>query len=412
MKSRWFLVLFLSLTGCQFSQSPTENLLTGGPSLHAFPEVQGIGLVWNSYVLPYYTPAGRQNRNPVTYHILASENGPDELSRIAEVADNTFQFSSVGETPYWFAIEAEYDDGSTARSNIVMSSSSIAEVKAVSSLAALPFSSNYSVLASGFPLFQTVNSQSAFEIQSISPTESIQILTPGRAPSPHPTEDQFLYLSGPDNLINSPVNSNSLLLWNFADSSVIPLVVGEGYVDNPAWSHNGRRIVYLNSAGPGESTSIKIMNLDSTATSVSPVTTVNDRYSGGGIEGPNFPSFFPGREAIVIDVPSIDSSTIGRNILLKSLDGGLDSLLVQSPWVDTQPVVLPDGQTLIFVSDRAGSSAIWELNITSGRLRQLSGYVNHPVVSREYPLHWDSDGKTLWFTGIKEGKTACYQLNW
>ncbi len=410
MKSRWFLILFLSLTGCQFSEVPTESYLTGGPSLHAFPQAEGIKLIWNSYILPYFSPSDRQNSNLVSYHVLVSENGPNELSRIAEVDENTFQFSSVGEAPYWFAIEAEFDDGSTARSNIVMSSASLAEVRSISALESLEFSANYSELGSGFPLFQVINSQSTIEIHSFSPSESDQFLTDGRSPTPHPTEDQFLYLSDPDNLASSPGKSNSLLLWNISDSSVSPVVVGAGYVDNPAWSHDGKRIVYLSSAGPGEPTSIKIMNLDPTTINVSPITPVNDRYSGGGIDGPNFPSFFPGRESIVIDVPSIDSSTIGRNILLISLDGGLDSLLVQSPWVDTQPVVHPDGQTMVFVSDRAGSPAVWELEIKSGRLRQLSGNSNHPIVSREYPLRWDSDGKTLWFSGIKEGRTSSYQL--
>lgn len=410
MKNRWFLILILFLAGCQFSEPPSENSLTGGPSLHAFPQIEGIGLVWNSYILPYYVPSNDPDDGPVSYHVLVSETGPDELSRIAELEENTFQFSAVGETAYWFAIEAEYKDGNTARSNIVMSTSSSAQVTTVAALEPLEFSAEYSELASGFPLFQVINSQAALEIHSLSPTESSQILTLGKNPAPHPSKDQFLYLSDPDNLVNSPRNSNSLLLWNFADSSVNPLIVGAAYLDKPAWSHDGSRIVYLSSNGPGEPTSINIMNLDSTAIFSSPITSVNDRYSGGGIDGPNFPSFFPGKEAIVIDVPSIDSSTIGRNIFLKSIDGGVDSLLIQSPWVDTQPVVHPDGRMMVFVSDRAGSPAIWGLEFSSGKLSQLSGKSSDPIVSRDYPLTWSSDGKILWYTGTKAGKTSCYQL--
>lgn len=409
MKNRWFLILFLFLAGCQFSESPTENSLIGGPSLYAFPQVDGIGLAWNSYILPYYVPADQKNNDPVSFHILVSETGPNELSRIAEQEENSFQFSSIGETAYWFAIEAEYDDGSAARSNIVMSTSSLAHVTAVAPLESLDFSAHYSELASGFPLFQGMDSQGVLEIHSISPTESSQTLTFGRDPTPHPSKDQFLYLSDPNNLVTSPSNSNSLLLWNLSDSSVSPLMVG-AYLDKPSWSRDGSRIVYLSSTGPGDPTSIKIINLDSTAGSASPITSANDRYSGGGIDGPNFPSFFPDRDAVVMDVPSIDSSTIGRNIFLKSINGGIDSLLVQSPWVDTQPLVHPDGRTMVFVSDRAGSPAIWELEFSSGRLNQLSGKVNDPIVSRNYPLIWSLDGKILWYTGTKEGRTSCYQL--
>lgn len=412
MKNRWLFILVLLLAGCQFNSTPTEIFLTGGPSLRAFPQADGIGLVWNSYILPYYDPTDQQNNDPVGFHVLASETGPNELSRIEEIEENSYLFSSVGETPYWFAVEAEYGDGSIARSNIVMSSSSLAQVRPVASLEALEFSANYFELASGFPLFQQMNSQGVLEINSISPSETARILTSGRNPAPHPEQDLFIYLSDPDNLASNPSNSNSLLLWNIVDSSVIPLVVGAAYLDKPAWSYDGNRLVYLSSIGPGEPTSIKILNRDSTAALSSPVTSVNDQYSGGGIEGPNYPSFFPGKEAIVVDVPSIDSSTIGRNILLKFLDRNVDSLLIQSPWVDTQPAVHPDGQTMVFVSDRAGSPAVWELELGSGNLKQLSGKSSDAIVSREYPLHWSTDGNTLWYTGLTDGKTSCYQITY
>lgn len=412
MKNWCFLILILFLTGCQFNSTPPETLLSDGPSLRAFPQADGINLVWNSYILPYYTPTDQKNNDPVGYHVLASETGPNELSRIEELEENSYLFSSVGETPFWFAVEAEYGDGSIARSNIVMSSSSLAQVRPVATLEAFEFSANYFELASGFPLFQQMNSQGVLEINSIAPSESASTLTSGRNPAPHPKQDLFIYLSDPGNIASNPSNPNSLLLWNIVDSSVIPIVVGTTFVDKPSISRDGTQAVYLSSSAPGESTSINIIPLGTNSTPIALITSADDRYSGGGIDGPNFPSFFPEKSAIVVDVPSIDSSTIGRNILLKFIDRGVDSLLIQSPWVDTQPAVHPDGQTMVFVSDRAGSPAVWELEFRSGNLKQLSGRTSDAIVSREYPLHWSTDGNTLWYTGLKDGKTSCYQITY
>lgn len=409
MKNWWSIVLVLIFAGCQFNETPTELSLTGGPTLQAFPKADGIGLVWNNYILPYYVQSGEKN-TVVSYHILISEIGPGELSEIAEVTENAFGFSSSGESPYWFAIDAEYSDGSLARSNIVMSSSSLAMVTPINALESLEFSAGYSELLSGTSLFQTINSLGESEIKTMSPSGNISTLTTGRNPVPHPQLDQFLYLSDPDNLASSPSNTNSLLVWNGNDSSVIPLVYGSAYIDKPSWDHDGQRIVYLTSIGPGEPTTTKIVTLDITSTTVALLNTGINGYSGAGIVGPNYPSFFPEQNAIVMDIPSIDRGSIGRNILLKPIDGALDSLLVQSPWMDTQPSVHPSGRTMVFVSDRAGSPAIWELEFSTGDLRQLTGRETDPIVSREYPLHWSVDGSVVWYTGIFNDHTSCYQI--
>lgn len=410
MNNRWLLILLVLLSGCQLNESLLDSSLTGGPALHAFSRTDGIDLVWNNYILPYFVPSNKSKNAPVVYHVLASEIGPEELSRIAEVTGNTFQFYSLNETPYWFAVEAEYENGSTTRSNIVMSSSSVAQVTAIVALESAEFSANYSELASGFPLFEQMNSQGVIEINSITSSGAATTITRGRSPAPHPTLNQFIYLSAPDNLSNSSGSANSLLLWNLNDSSVTPLVIGAGYAGNPSWSREGDQIVYVSSSVPEGSTSARIIHLDSNSITTNIVTSGNNRYSGGGIDGPNYPSFFPDGEGVAMDVPSIDNGTIGRNIILTFLDGRTDSLLVQSPWMDTQPAVHRDGRTMVFVSDRGGSPAIWELTFSSGRLRQLSGKTTDPVISRDYPLSWSPDGKILWFSGIKAGKTACYQI--
>lgn len=399
--------MVLLVSGCQLSETPISLSTSGGPTLHAFSDNDGITLIWNSYLLPYYN-ASNEVVAPLYYEVLVSDTSPDELVSVEDTDDKQFEFLTSDNKPYWFAVDAVYDDGTIARSNIVMSTSSDVEVSQVAEVTGLTFAAGYSMLSSGLPLFESINSQGNSEIRTILPSESSSILTDGRSPVPHPFLNQFLYISGLDNSAISTPSDHTLLLWNQEDSSVMPLVNGSGFIDKPNWDAAGQRIVYLSSATEGEPTSLRVVELDTLALTVSLVTTPNDVYSGAGVEGPNNPSFFPGRDAVVIDIPSIESGSIGRNIQLKSIVGGSDSVLVQSPWLDTQPLVHPSGRKMVFVSERAGSAAIWLLELSSGDLRQVTGHLGDPIVSREHPLVWSADGTGLWFTGTIGEYTSCF----
>jgi Tol biopolymer transport system component len=66
------------------------------------------------------------------------------------------------------------------------------------------------------------------------------------------------------------------------------------------------------------------------------------------------------------------SSTGGNtDIWIMNADGMNRSQLTTTPGADNWPVVTPDGQVVVFVSERDGAPALWRMDIDGGRQQQL-----------------------------------------
>lgn len=94
---------------------------------------------------------------------------------------------------------------------------------------------------------------------------------------------------------------------------------------------------------------------------------------------------------------SIDVSPDGERIVFDILgdiydlpvEGGVARRLVGGISLDTQPVYSPDGQSILFLSDRSGAENLWLMDADGGNPRQISPYDDDPVfVSPE----WSPDG--------------------
>ena len=60
-----------------------------------------------------------------------------------------------------------------------------------------------------------------------------------------------------------------------------------------------------------------------------------------------------------------------RNIWIMDRDGQNRRQLTTGNFVDERPCISPDGQTVVFVSDRSGHMNLWSVDVTTGKLRQL-----------------------------------------
>ncbi len=81
------------------------------------------------------------------------------------------------------------------------------------------------------------------------------------------------------------------------------------------------------------------------------------------------------------------------NLWLVSAEGGELRQLTNARASDTGPGWSPDGRTIAFVSDRAGSSQIWTIDLAGGEAQKRS---NFPVDVDN--VRWSPDGKRLAFT--------------
>lgn len=108
--------------------------------------------------------------------------------------------------------------------------------------------------------------------------------------------------------------------------------------------------------------------------------------------------------------PNVNPKTPDRILLTAIEDGNSDihefniaqnfaKKLTKSPAIDTTASYSPDGNSLVFVSDREGSQQLYTMNIESLSLTKISngeGSYSKPM--------WSPDGRSIAFTKQKSGK--------
>jgi len=80
-----------------------------------------------------------------------------------------------------------------------------------------------------------------------------------------------------------------------------------------------------------------------------------------------------------------------RDISLLAMDGSSDVPLIQHPAHDYGPVWTPDGNQIVFVSDRMGNPALWALQVVDGK-PQGEPQLIRKNMNRAFPLGFTSDG--------------------
>jgi Tol biopolymer transport system component len=81
--------------------------------------------------------------------------------------------------------------------------------------------------------------------------------------------------------------------------------------------------------------------------------------------GPGKLSLSPDARYVVYDLPQRDGS-LDRDVLLLAVRGTHEAVLVENPANDFNPIWTPDGNRILFTSDRTGTFGIWVLSVADG----------------------------------------------
>jgi len=147
----------------------------------------------------------------------------------------------------------------------------------------------------------------------------------------------------------------------------------------PAWSPDGRRIVY--EADEDGTTNVDVLDLGTGATH--PVT----------VDGHSFtPSWSPDGSSIVY--ASSGPRGASSDIWIARADGSGAHFILDTGGNDLDPELSPDGERVLFSSDRTGSYDVWVARVDGGGERSLTPSER----ATDRALGWSPDGRFAFFT--------------
>jgi Tol biopolymer transport system component len=104
----------------------------------------------------------------------------------------------------------------------------------------------------------------------------------------------------------------------------------------------------------------------------------------------------PDGRSIAYDLPVGDGAP-SSDIAVLASDGSQESIVVQHPAKDFDPMWSPDGKRVLFLSDRTGRTALWSVAVENGKA-QGSPELVRADVGRILPLNITRDGTLYYWT--------------
>lgn len=153
--------------------------------------------------------------------------------------------------------------------------------------------------------------------------------------------------------VTPPTEDADFQVWSFADQKARPFLVQTGPQDYPALSPSGDQIAYISS--------------------------------------------------IMTMVPGLGSS-VTQQLWVTSLREGKPRQLLLGSAQDSRPAWSPDGQQLVFSSDRKGNPDLWLIQVASQETMQLT-----ETAAAENSPTWSPDGKKIVYVA-QEGEQAQLML--
>jgi Tol biopolymer transport system component len=133
------------------------------------------------------------------------------------------------------------------------------------------------------------------------------------------------------------------------------------------------------------------------------VTVLKTRLRG---EAPWGFAFSPDGKYIAYDILRKDASN-SRDIFLLSADGSTETPLIEHPAADYVFDWAPDGQGLLFISDRTGAQDLWYISVAGGKALGSPQMIKSDVGQAE-PLGITLQGQL--FYGLQGGATDVYEV--
>ncbi len=168
------------------------------------------------------------------------------------------------------------------------------------------------------------------------------------------------------------------------------------YLHPAEWSRDGAEILALVSRKDGTH---QIVLIDSATGSARLMKTLVERW-------PLRMSLSPDGRYIAYDFPPRDDFP-ERDIVLLGADASGEQPLVQHPANDLFPLWTPDGRSVLFLSDRTGSLALWLVPVSNGRPQGVPILVKQDM-GRSFPLGLSRSGAYYYSaqTGLRDLYTA------
>jgi len=176
------------------------------------------------------------------------------------------------------------------------------------------------------------------------------------------------------------------------------------YVQAFDWSPDGKSILAA-IYGVADSAVERIVQLSLIPVDGGPVKVLKTQSDVNSSAGWGF-AFSPDGKYIAYDIQQKDK-TQRRDIFLLSADGNTETPLIEHPASDTVIAWTPDGEGLLFNSDRTGTSDMWFVRVT-GAKPQGDPQLLKPSVGRIEPMGVTSRGAL--FYGISGGGTDVYEV--
>jgi Tol biopolymer transport system component len=188
-----------------------------------------------------------------------------------------------------------------------------------------------------------------------------------------------------------------IYVMNVDGTGVVQLTDNQDLDSSPAWSPDGRKIAFMSERN--KNTDIYVMNADGT----DPVRLTDhpgaDIYPAWSPDGSRiaFTSHREGNQKFfTVSTAVEDFATssglfglrpLSGDIYVMNVDGSGMEALVTDPANDAHPVWSPDGQRIIFTSQRNGDEEIYAINVDGSgitRLTHQQGFARRPIC---YPAH-------------------------
>ena len=107
------------------------------------------------------------------------------------------------------------------------------------------------------------------------------------------------------------------------------------------------------------------------------------------------------------DAPNRDEP-FQRDIYVVATDGSSESVLVQHPAHDYEPIWTPDGKGIVFASNRTGANGLWLLMVDNGKA-QGEPQLIHQTMGRIHPKDFGKDG--LLYYDVMLGEQDLYTID-
>ncbi|MEM7656094.1 MAG: hypothetical protein AAF399_08200 [Bacteroidota bacterium] len=399
------LLISLMLWACSPLPQPEPQQETRAvqPQLFAHETDEGVQMNWGWFVWEEGEEIGTGRVVPQRFAILVSEGERGNWEEIASVSglETTYLVPDViSGQPYFLAVQAQADDASPSRSNVVMVVPGGAAV--VSQLVPEDGKARkwatWGVNDQWITYTREVEGQLQLYRYQLE-TRSETFLRNGYAPSSAREKNQMVFLLAGESMDGTEGNGPSLV--STSENGIKMLVEGKGAIVNPSLSPSGDEVIFL--AGQDE-TSWGLWHLN--------LAENEQRYLLGTTDlaipsisevdkTAQHPNWSPDGESIVYDRLTDKGGWVVKDLYQIPAAGGVEEVLLRSEWNDFSPAIHPTGNELAFVSDRSGRLAIWSYQKDRGALRQWTGDVEVRI-DPETGLTWNQAGTQLLFTALTE----------